>query len=442
MRWQGTIDFAKPILLNGRHHGVEILSTLPIHQPTDEGRVVYAEDTETLYVGASDQWKELTPAPMPTHDHNDLYYTQLQLQTSGESSVHYGNITNVPSFALTTDINYTNLNANGSVGTGATQVAQGDHTHSEYDQSMPVTKVLYVDGNRSDTYTEEGTIYHPYKTIQDALDVSSSGDTVIVMAGTYTEDIVVPVGVSLVSYSQVKVSIQGDATFNGPGTPITIQGMIFTGNEKTLTVNCTAHLFESYSYSRVVFGPTAHIQANVFNVNVNQSDVDAITFNGSGDCNLIASSVRAKGDAHAIVVNSGRLAFFNGEASSEEATKATLKCNGGNVILSSSQVTNTAGSISVDLSDSDGSPTSPNGLSGVIAVGNIMSGTKTTIIDGVQFIMAGSLSGSNLLIPQNIMPLTNGDPSDEPVTGTTRFDSGTNTLYVYNGTDWVSTVLT
>ena len=418
MEWHGKVNFHKAITLEGKPHGIEHVPTLPTWQSSDQGRVIFTEDTDNVYVGSGSGWEELTPGGIGPHDHDDRYYTQTQTDlffegynggkaqvdwtnvvekpSTFEPSIH-GNEAHNPDFATVADISYETLNTNGAVGIGSDQLAIGSHNHDgDYEIVAPITTTLYVDGNREDSYTEDGSFTKPYKTITAALGVSESGQTVIVSAGTYEEDIVIPAGVSLISHSQVKVSIQGDVTFNGPGSPITIQGMIFTGSEKALTVNCTAHLFESYSYSRVVFGPNAHIQANVFNVNVNQPDVDAITFNGSGDCNLIASSVRAQGDAHAIVVNSGRLAFFNGEASSEENAKATIVANGGNVVLASSQIVNTTGGPAIDLSASDGTAGSPNAISGVIAVGNVICGNASTILDGVEFVNVGSLSGNNL----------------------------------------------
>jgi hypothetical protein len=88
-----------------------------------------------------------------TQYHNDTrgdarYYTQTQLQTSGQSSVHWDNITNEPATYppsshnhAATDINsgtlstdrfsaYDDLTAETKIGTGALQVAAGNHDHS------------------------------------------------------------------------------------------------------------------------------------------------------------------------------------------------------------------------------------------------------------------------------------------------------------------------
>lgn len=260
-----------------------------------------------------------------------------------------------------------------------------------------VTKLLYVDMNREDDYVADGSIFKPFKTISDAASVATSGMTISVMGGSYEEDIVIPAGVSLTSNGLNQVSILGDATFEGPASSQSIRGFIFTGENKTLTINCTMNIFECYSYSKVVFGANAHISGYVFNVNVNEEDADAITFNGSGDLNMTGATIKAKGDSHAIVVNSGRIALFGCEVESENAAKATIISNGGNVVFINSQVVNTNGTSSIDLNGSNAVGTNPNVLSGVISVGSIDCGAVPTIKEGIQFLVAGSLTGTEII---------------------------------------------
>jgi len=66
-------------------------------------------------------------------DHNLL--TNLTYATSGHigfSPSQHDNTHHSQTFITATGVNYTNLNANGSVGTGAVQVSRGNHTHSEF----------------------------------------------------------------------------------------------------------------------------------------------------------------------------------------------------------------------------------------------------------------------------------------------------------------------
>jgi hypothetical protein len=66
-------------------------------------------------------------------DHNLL--TNLTYATSGHvgfTPSPHDNTHHSQPFILSTDVTYANLNANGSVGTGAVQVSRGNHTHSEF----------------------------------------------------------------------------------------------------------------------------------------------------------------------------------------------------------------------------------------------------------------------------------------------------------------------
>ena len=650
MKWQGSIDFQKAIKLDGKPHGIEHVTTLSVWTDGDQGRIIHSEDDDKLWFGGTSAWLELTPGGVGVHDHDDIYYTETEIdgffegENGGKKQVDFINVINKPSlynpvthsntshsetYLVAADVTFETLQTNGDVGTGTTQLAIGSHNHNtvyaeinhnhddvyytktnlqteteaqvnylnlinvpteftpeshthletdltidKYTQleidgflnnksdinhnhddvyytktniqtsgeslihwdnlisipstftpsahnhddlyytetelgstvdtssgadkigatvvgdgsaqtvqgvleelntaiSTPITKTLYVDINRIDTYIENGSFKKPFKTIQSATDVSTSGDTIIVMAGTYIEDIVFPAGVSVTSYSLNKVSIQGDVTFNGPGVPITIHGMIFTGTNKTLTIDCTANIIESYSYSKVVFGTNAHITTHVFNVNVNEDNADAITFNGTGTLNMIAATITSKGDSYAIKLNSGKLALVACELNSASLTKATLHADGGSAILISTQVINSSGSTSIDLSNSDAIVSNPNALSSIISVGSITCGTKYTITNGIEFIVVpGTLSGTALtyrpstqisyddtttsLGEENIqgaidkiyditnnpkIPSTSGLPVDTPESGTIKFDASTNILYIYNGSSWVSTTL-
>ena len=94
------------------------------------------------------------------HDHDDLYYTESEIDTI--------------SGTLQTDLN----------------------TLSE--QVSSVTKVLYVDGNRTDSYTENGSITRPFKTIQAAINqIATNGDNstygylVKIAVAEYVENVVI-----------------------------------------------------------------------------------------------------------------------------------------------------------------------------------------------------------------------------------------------------------
>jgi len=68
------------------------------------------------------------------HAHNALYYTEIELQTSGSASVHWDNLSNVPpDLADGIDdvddiVSYDEIS--GTIGTGPQQVAAGNHAHN------------------------------------------------------------------------------------------------------------------------------------------------------------------------------------------------------------------------------------------------------------------------------------------------------------------------
>ncbi|MCK9369810.1 DUF1565 domain-containing protein [Candidatus Dojkabacteria bacterium] len=142
-----------------------------------------------------------------------------------------------------------------------------------------VTSVVYVDGNRSDVYTETGSILKPFLTITDALAVAPAGGIIKVaaMSGGYTEDVTLPDGVSLLGEGDV-VTITGDFVTGSAG-PINIKNVSFAGTAKTVTINCPASFIDCYSYNRVICN--AVVQAYNFHLTP-AAGVTALTMNAGG----------------------------------------------------------------------------------------------------------------------------------------------------------------
>ena len=149
MNFNGTINLKRPIELNGKHHGHEMLSTLPVWQSTDVGRMVFASDTARMYVGGLSDWEELTQSSSNT-DYDYRYYTKTQTdgffgpESAGKKTVDWSNVSLKPStfvpashdntshtqqYITLSSVTFESLQTNGSVGTGTTQVAAGNHNH-------------------------------------------------------------------------------------------------------------------------------------------------------------------------------------------------------------------------------------------------------------------------------------------------------------------------
>jgi len=91
--------------------------------------------------------------------------------------------------------------------------------------STTVTKTLRVDGNRTDSYTEEGSNPRPYKTIQAAIDAAIPTTVVIIEPATYNEDVVLRSGVHL--KSRLNAGFYGGGLITGkmtysPGAGFTV----------------------------------------------------------------------------------------------------------------------------------------------------------------------------------------------------------------------------
>jgi hypothetical protein len=84
--------------------------------------------------------------------------------------------------------------------------------------SLISSTMIYVDGNRADVYTENGSYVYPYKTISAAITAASSGDTIYIYPDTYTEDLTLKPGVNLIGQSKFSAYVVGTVTFDTAGT--------------------------------------------------------------------------------------------------------------------------------------------------------------------------------------------------------------------------------
>ncbi len=135
-----------------------------------------------------------------------------------------------------------------------------------------VTLTRYVDNNRTDTYTADGSQAKPFKTIQAAIDsiIDAGGSkryVVIIMAGNYTEN------VALKSF----VYLQGAGGIGQGGTRL--QGTVtgnFTANQSTRVCLFNLRLYNGISWT-VAPGSTASHVLWIGHTEVN----GAVTINGA-----------------------------------------------------------------------------------------------------------------------------------------------------------------
>jgi len=76
--------------------------------------------------------------------------------------------------------------------------------------------VLFVDSDRTDDYTADGSLAAPYKTIAAAKAASVSGDVIIVSPGAYAETVTLTTGTSLFGWNVTGATLTGNyVLFNG-----------------------------------------------------------------------------------------------------------------------------------------------------------------------------------------------------------------------------------
>ena len=125
---------------------------------------------------------------------------------ANDSEINHNSLLNTHN--LTTDIDH------------ATIQNIGINSHADIDthitQITTTTKLLFVDGNRSDIYVADGSRAKPYKTIQAGITVAASGTIVEVESGTYNENLIVKAGTKV--RSRLSNSFYGTVTITGKVT--------------------------------------------------------------------------------------------------------------------------------------------------------------------------------------------------------------------------------
>ncbi len=258
--------------------------------------------------------------------------------------------------------------------------------------TIPRTKTLYVDGNRTDSYTANGSLAKPFKTIGAATSVATNGMVIDVQAGTYSETVVLPNGVSLINHNSNKATINGNCTVTASSN-ISIRGIQFA-NGYTLTVNAPVSFIDCFAAGAVVVNNVV-TQGYNFHIVQGTSGVTALTVTGSSaKFQLIMGTIQSTGDVPTINQTGGSI-ILNSVAVYGSRAGAVVTSTGGYIVGTGSQFINLAGGVAADLQNAATS-SAPNMVANIYAVGNIVCGTAYSIIEGLQFGAVGALSGSAL----------------------------------------------
>lgn len=145
---------------------------------------------------------------------------------------------------------------------------------------------IYVAKSGNDT-TGDGSANLPYLTIQHAITSASSGDTIFIFPGSYTEDLTFKAGVNLTGSIKLGVYITGNHTANFTGTVICENVVLTSTTGNTLTFSGTGA--QNFQLLQASVNATAGDAINWTNTNASSK----IYFE-DGTCNVTISGASAR----------------------------------------------------------------------------------------------------------------------------------------------------
>lgn len=383
MDWKGKINFEKAITLNGKAHGIEREPSLPTFDPVrDDGRVVFTEDDQRLYVGGTNHetgstgWSELTPGGVGEHSHDDKYYRESEVdaffegESLGKKQVDWSNVVSKPlsynpsqhnndahseEYITAEGVTFTNLANNGSVGVSSNQVAVGNHNHdTQYAPIQPnantiiydnttslissdnvqtaideldsridnidnrINKIYWVDNTRTDSYAELGNMARPFKTISAATGFIDSNES----------------GDATILLSQS--TYNEDVTLNSKTSLKSLGQSMLTGVVTIGNASSGSNIIENILFKN--------------SVTVNM--IDTVKFSNTtfeDNSNLTISSGSAEGDISinttsgepSLIMSPGAGTFFGTNCSFSSSNKAIIQ-QSGDLILSNCDIISTS----------------------------------------------------------------------------------------------------
>ena len=153
---------------------------------------VVAHNHDSTYLGIS-----ATAVNSDKLDNQDgtyyLNWNNLTNKPTTYTPSNHGNSAHTSVFITASDVTYENLSANGDVGTGSTQVAKGNHTHSVWDVVIEDQKTEGTDGG---TFTSDAWRTRDLNTLvyNSGTLASLSSNRFTLPAGTYCIDWDAPAG--------------------------------------------------------------------------------------------------------------------------------------------------------------------------------------------------------------------------------------------------------
>ena len=281
------------------------------------------------------------------------------------------------------------------------EVAWNGTNWTEMGDASVAGAVILVDGNRTDTYTEDGSPLRPYKTLTDALATATAGKTVVAAyktASPYAENIVVPAGVSLEGISGNYTYIDGNITMGT--SPCSLKYIVSAGVTNVLTINGGTTMRDYFSYGRMSL-PLATSKAQMWNCHINSTTQKTVTLaHADAEFYSVMGKLSTTGD-NRVIDSIGKVILDLVEVTSPAgATQdAVYSATSGYLRIFNSSVVNLGAAKAINAANAAGAA-APNVLNGVIVSSGganaVSVGTAVTLYDNVSS-ASGTITGAGIV---------------------------------------------
>jgi len=273
-----------------------------------------------------------------------------------------------------------------------------EKNRDHYLETQP-TNILYVDCNRTDTYTSNGTITRPFKNINAAILVADNNTCIHIAPGLYIENLTCFNSIDLRGMGIRKVTIKGNVILNNQYNyleNIHINGNLYM-NDISRIYKCDItgvthmNIQNSYGY--------AEIHESILLSNSDQPPLKVHTFS---TLSVLNSKISAKNSNSATIDHSyGILRLLNCYVYNNSPEKPVIDSHLDSIVsvlkIYNTEIIHELAENGEDaiyaLNTADDS--NPNTFSNILCRGNVRTEHTSTNVDGLIFEIYGDLFGSN-----------------------------------------------